>query len=161
MLRPSVRLSLENHARERARLVIVGEGPLRTEIERILSAAGVSHLAWLPGARADVATVLQSLDCFVLPSETEGTSCTLQEAMSCGLPSVATAVGGTPDLLTEEITGRLVPSGDVDAMAQALLHYMLNPQQAHDNGRAARAQAQRDFGMDAMVAHYDQLFQRC
>lgn len=154
-------LDLYPAAREHARLVIVGEGPLRTEIERILSAAGVSHLAWLPGARADVATVLQSLDCFVLPSETEGTSCTLQEAMSCGLPSVATAVGGTPDLLTEEITGRLVPSGDVDAMAQALLHYMLNPQQAHDNGRTARAQAQRDFGMDAMVAHYDQLFQRC
>lgn len=148
-------------AREHARLVIVGEGPLRAEIERILSAAGVSHLAWLPGARADVATVLQSLDCFVLPSETEGTSCTLQEAMSCGLPSVATAVGGTPDLLTEEITGRLVPSDDVDAMAHALMHYMLNPQQARDNGRAARAQAQRDFGMDAMVAHYDQLFQRC
>lgn len=162
LARAFVRL-LEMHpaARERARLVIVGEGPLRAELESILSAAGVSHLAWLPGARADVATVLQSLDCFVLPSETEGTSCTLQEAMSCGLPSVATAVGGTPDLLTEGQTGRLVPSGDADAMAQALMYYMLNPQQARENGRAARAQAQRDFGMDAMVAHYDQLFQRC
>lgn len=152
-------LELYPAAREQARLVIVGEGPLRTEVERILSEAGVSHLAWLPGARADVATLLQSLDCFVLPSETEGTSCTLQEAMSCGLPSVATAVGGTPDLLTEGLTGRLVPSGDAEAMAQALMHYMLNPPQARKHGLAARAQAQRDFGMDAMVGHYDRLFQ--
>jgi glycosyltransferase involved in cell wall biosynthesis len=106
-----------------------------------------------------VATLLQSLDCFVLPSETEGTSCTLQEAMSCGLPSVATAVGGTPDLLTEGLTGRLVPSGDAEAMAQALMHYMLNPPLARKHGLAARAQAQRDFGMDAMVGHYDRLFQ--
>lgn len=151
-------LELYPAAREQARLVIVGEGPLRSEVERILSGAGVSHLAWLPGARADVATLLQSLDCFVLPSETEGTSCTLQEAMSCGLPSVATAVGGTPDLLTEGLTGRLVPSGDAEAMAQALMHYMLNPPQARQHGLAARAQAQRDFGMDAMVGHYDRLF---
>ena len=152
-------LELYPAAREQARLVIVGEGPLRTEVERILSEAGVSHLAWLPGARADVATLLQSLDCFVLPSETEGTSCTLQEAMSCGLPSVATAVGGTPDLLTEGLTGRLVPSGDAEAMAQALMHYMLNPPLARKHGLAARAQARRDFGMDAMVGHYDRLFQ--
>lgn len=154
-------LELYPAAREQARLVIVGEGPLRAEVERILAQAGVSHLAWLPGARADVAKVLQSLDCFVLPSETEGTSCTLQEAMSCGLPSVATAVGGTPDLLTQDITGRLVPSGDADAMAHALLHYMMSPQQARENGLAARAQAQRDFGMDAMVGHYDRLFKTC
>ena len=69
-----------------ARLVIVGEGPLRGEVERILRDANLLHLAWLPGARADVASILRTLGVFVLPSQAEGTSCTLQEAMATALP---------------------------------------------------------------------------
>ena len=100
LIRAFVRL-LQDHpeAAIRMRLVVVGEGPLRAEIETLLADANVSHLAWLAGARDDVADVLRMLNCFVLPSQAEGTSCTLQEAMACGLPVVATAVGGTPDLL--------------------------------------------------------------
>lgn len=143
----------------RARFVMVGDGPLRTEVEAILSQAGLSDRAWLPGARSDIADILQSLDCFVLPSDAEGTSCTLQEAMACGLPSVATAVGGTPDLLLHGASGTLVPPGQPQALADALQRQVEYPAQAKAQGDAARQQACAHFSVDSMVAHYDQLFQ--
>ncbi len=144
---------------ERARLVIVGEGPLRPEVEQVLSEAGLQGLAWLPGARDDVADVLRMLDLFVLPSQAEGTSCTLQEAMSTGLPVVATAVGGTPDLVQEAKTGYLVPSEDEGALADALWASFSEPETQRAFGQAARAEALRRFGLDAMVSRYSALFQ--
>lgn len=142
---------------ERARLVIVGEGPLRAEIEAILSAAQLSHLAWLPGARSDVADVLRMLSVFVLPSQTEGTSCTLQEAMACGLPVVATAVGGTPDLLGEG-PGRLVPPGDADALAQALHAYLSDAHAREQAGQCARERATQHCSLTALMGGYQRLF---
>jgi sugar transferase (PEP-CTERM/EpsH1 system associated) len=142
-----------------ARLVLVGDGPLRPEVERILSEAGLSDRAWLPGARSDIATILQALDCFVLPSDAEGTSCTLQEAMSCGLPCIATAVGGTPDLLGQGASGTLVPPNDHAALARALGQHRQDVAAAQALGRAARQQACQHFSVDSMVAQYDQLFQ--
>ena len=141
-----------------ARLVLVGDGPLRPEVERILTEAGVSHLAWLPGMRHDVAAILQSLSCFVLPSLTEGTSCTLQEAMATGLPTVATAVGGTPDLVSAGQTGQLVQPGDVPGMADALWFYLSQPTLARQHGAQARAQALQHFALIGMIQRYDALF---
>lgn len=143
---------------ERLRLVIVGEGPLRAEVEAILDAAQARDKAWLPGARDDVAEILRMLDCFVLPSRTEGTSCTLQEAMASGLPVVATAVGGTPELITSGETGTLVPSDDVTALAGALQAFHDDPDSARRCGVAARQKALRDFSLTATLAAYDRLF---
>jgi sugar transferase (PEP-CTERM/EpsH1 system associated) len=145
-------------ARDRARLVIVGDGPLALEVRHILAEADMQHLAWLPGSRRDVAAILQSLDCFVLPSLTEGTSCTLQEAMATGLPTIATAVGGTPDLVTEGQTGQLVQTGDVAGMADALWAYMLDPNLSREHGNSARENALEYFALDKMVAQYRHIF---
>jgi sugar transferase (PEP-CTERM/EpsH1 system associated) len=146
-------------ASQRARLVMVGEGPLKAEVEAILNRAGLRDRAWLPGARQDVPEILRALDCFVLPSDAEGTSCTLQEAMSCGLPVVATAVGGTPDLLQGGANGTLVPAGQPEVLADALLGMLNDPVRAQALGQAARQCALANFGVDAMVNRYDQLFQ--
>lgn len=143
-----------------ARLVIVGEGPLRAEVERVLAAAGMADLAWLPGARDDVAEVLRSLNLFVLPSQAEGTSCTLQEAMASGLPVVATAVGGTPDLVQENVTGHLVPPDDEQAMADAMVRAFGTPDNSARQGEAGREHAIRRFAISAMVQQYQQLFDR-
>lgn len=151
-------LAMHPEARQRVRLVMVGDGPLRAEVERILIEAGVQHLAWLPGARQDVAAILQCLDCFVLPSLTEGTSCTLQEAMATGLPTVATAVGGTPDLLQDGCTGQLVQPGDVEGMAQALWTYMNDSPLAKRHGNLARQHALQRFALAGMISRYDALF---
>lgn len=159
LARAFVRALRENPAmRDTARLVIVGEGPLRAEVEQVLAEAGMADLAWLPGARHDVADVLRSLDLFVLPSQAEGTSCTLQEAMACGLPVVATAVGGTPDLVNEGVTGHLVPPDDEAALAQALAQAFDQPDVVARQGLAARDQAVQRFGMRGMLRQYQHLF---
>lgn len=146
--------------RDAARLVIVGEGPLRAEVERVLDEAGMGDLAWLPGARDDVAELLRSLDLFVLPSQAEGTSCTLQEAMASGLPVVATAVGGTPDLVQEGVTGHLVPPDDEQALAAAIVRAFDDRGAAFRQGKAGRECALRCFAIGAMVRQYQQLFDR-
>ena len=86
-------LQLEPALRERLRLVMVGDGPLRAEAQALLDAAGVGHLAWLPGERSDVPDVMRGLDGFVLPSLAEGISNTILEAMASGLPVIATRGG--------------------------------------------------------------------
>ena len=143
---------------DRTRLVIVGEGPLRQEVESTLSEAGLMHLAWLPGARSDVADVLRMLTVFVLPSQTEGTSCTLQEAMATGLPSVATAVGGNAALLNDGL-GQLVPPGDVVAMAAALFDRLTDATAGQLQGARARQHACEHFGIERLASQYGTLFQ--
>jgi sugar transferase (PEP-CTERM/EpsH1 system associated) len=142
----------------RARLVIVGDGPLRGEVERILESGGVRHLAWLAGMRDDVADVLRMLDVFVLPSTAEGMSCTLQEAMACGLAVVATAVGGTPEVVEDGVSGVLVPAGDVAALSQALQQCLDAPGWCRSLGAAARVRVTARFDLDQSVAHYAALF---
>ena len=153
-------MSQHPEAATRMRLVIVGEGPLRAEVESVLAQAGLLHLAWLPGARDDVPEVLRMLDCFVLPSKAEGTSCTLQEAMASGLPVVATAVGGTPQLITHGVNGMLVPPEDEQGIADAVAAFFTSPETSARMGRHARETAQARFGLNGMVTRYAQLFER-
>ena len=101
-------------------LVIVGDGPERPRIERAVSAAAIGDRVHLLGERADIPVLLRAFDLFCLPSLAEGISNTLLEAMATGLPVVATAVGGNPELVARDETGLLVPAGDPDALATAL-----------------------------------------
>ncbi len=139
---------------KRARLVLVGDGPLRTQVERLLLEAGVRELAWLPGTRADVPQLLRTLDVFVLPSLAEGISNTILEAMASGLPVVATNVGGNPELVVEGETGMLVPPADPEALAQALRRYVDAPVLGRAHGLAGRARVERMFSLEAMVRGY-------
>ncbi|MBL8286379.1 MAG: TIGR03088 family PEP-CTERM/XrtA system glycosyltransferase [Rubrivivax sp.] len=147
------------HLRASARLVMVGEGPLRAECEAILGAAGLGALAWFGGERADVPDVMRGLDCFVLPSLVEGISNTVLEAMASGLPVVATDVGGTRDLVAEGSTGTLVPAGDPDALAHAIAHLVADASRARAMGRAARLAVERRFGLEGMVAAYGRVYE--
>jgi sugar transferase (PEP-CTERM/EpsH1 system associated) len=146
--------------RERLRLVMVGEGPLRAASQSILDEAGVGALAWLPGERSDVADVMRGLNCFVLPSLGEGISNTILEAMATGLPVVATRVGGNAELVQPGRTGALVPAGDVQAMAQALVEMAGDPDAALRMGQAGRIEVERRFSLQAMVGAYQGLYDR-
>ena len=142
------------------RLVMVGDGPLRAECETILREAGVAHLAWLPGERSDVPDVMRGLNCFVLPSLVEGISNTILEAMSCGLPVLATTVGGNADLVEHGVTGLLVPAGDVGSLCAGLVQMAREPVRAAAFGAAGRRVIEQRFSMPAMVAAYQAVYDR-
>ena len=152
--------ALDPLARERLRLVIAGDGPLRPAVEQALHEGGVTSAAWLAGERDDVPALLRGLDGFVLPSQAEGISNTILEAMATRLPIIATAVGGNVELLEPGRTGVLVPAGDVEALAAALLADLHEPDAARRRATAAHAQAQQRYSLDAMVANYGDMYQR-
>jgi sugar transferase (PEP-CTERM/EpsH1 system associated) len=141
-------------ARSKMRLVMIGDGPLRTEAQEILAAASATSLAWLPGERSDIPELMRSLDLFVLPSIAEGISNTILEAMACGLPVVATRVGGNSELVQNGVTGLLVPPSNPNAMAEAIYSYFLQPGKVVDHGNAARDRVEKEFSLDRMIDRY-------
>lgn len=153
-------LVLRPAARSRLRLVLVGDGSLREPARALLQQTDALELAWLPGTRDDIPQLLQGFDLFVLPSQIEGISNTLLEAMASGLPVVATAVGGNPELVADGITGWLVPPADAEALAQALCRYVDDPALRQTHSRAARQRAEQQFSLMAMVAHYTAVYDR-
>ncbi|HKJ72783.1 MAG TPA: TIGR03088 family PEP-CTERM/XrtA system glycosyltransferase [Alphaproteobacteria bacterium] len=160
LARAFVQLVTNNpEARNKARLVMVGEGPLRSEARAVLADAHVSELAWLPGARADIPEHLRALDVFVLPSLNEGISNTILEAMATGLPVIATEVGGNPELLTPE-TGRLVPKADPSALARAMKDYLDSPALLRAHGAAGRRRAEDAFSLAVMTEQYLSVYDR-
>ena len=153
-------LELQPALHDRLRLVMVGDGPLRAEAQGLLDAAGVGSLARLPGELADVPDVKRGLDLFVLPSQAEGISNTILEAMATGLPVLATDVGGNAELVVAGETGEIVPAGDVDVLAAALVRMATDPARAAAMGRAGRARVEQHFSLHAMVASYQGLYDR-
>jgi hypothetical protein len=153
-------VELDPALRDRLRLVLVGDGPLLADARTVLQAAGMSALAWLPGERSDVPAILRGLDTFVLPSLAEGISNTILEAMASGLPVIATAVGGNPELVVAGRTGELVPASDPEAMARAIIAYARNPDAARTAGRAGRERVEAHYSLAGMVARYDELYTR-
>lgn len=141
-----------------ARLLMAGNGELRSAAQEALVQAGCGQLAWLPGSRDDVAELLAAMDVFVLGSLREGISNTILEAMSVGLPVIASETGGNVELVLGESTGLLVPPGDPAALARAMVRYGREQPLRDRHGAAARRRAVEEFSLDRMVVDYDHLY---
>lgn len=141
-----------------ARLVIAGDGPLRAALEEQVCHAGLSESVYFLGYRSDVEAVLSEFDLFVLPSLTEGIPLALLEAMAAGVPVLATAVGGVPEVVEDGRSGRLVPPDDVEALHQALEHLAGDPTARAHFARAARARVEHLFDLEAMARAYRVLY---
>jgi sugar transferase (PEP-CTERM/EpsH1 system associated) len=142
----------------RVKLSIVGDGPLLPVVRQQVNALGLQDGVWLPGARADIKAVLQTFSVFALPSLAEGTPVSMLEAMACGLPVVASNVGGIPEVVDNGVQGLLVPVGDVEALAQALTRYAGDAQLRSAHGLAGRARVEQRFSMRAMLSAYGDLY---
>lgn len=142
----------------RARLFLVGDGPLQTAVEAQLHTLGLTDAVTLLGLRLDVETILPAFDAGVLASSTEGMSNAILEMMACGLPVVATAVGGNPTLVEHEVTGRLVPTRQPGALAAAMTALAADAVARRRMGNAARARIERDFSLAAMVRAFDHAY---
>jgi sugar transferase (PEP-CTERM/EpsH1 system associated) len=153
-------LQKEPSARERLRLLIVGDGSTRHHCMEMLREADAQALAWLPGERSDIPEMMQAMDLFVLPSLGEGISNTILEAMSTGLPVIATQVGGNVELIREGLTGLLIPPAEPAAISDAILRYYKNPDLLIRHGRAARCHIESNFSMEAMTASYLRVYDK-
>lgn len=141
-------------------LAWLGEGPERTTLETAAAELGVADRVWLPGARNDIPAMLRTFDVFALASLNEGVSYTLLEAMATGLPVVACAVGGNPEVVVDGRSGTLVPSGDVTRFADALANYVENAPLRHQHGEAGREVVQDRFSMASMQVAYAAIYAR-
>lgn len=139
-------------------LVLIGDGELRASLQQGAIDEGVADRVHFLGDRSDVRDLLQGLDLFVLSSLSEGYSMALLEASAVALPIVATQVGGNGEIVRDGVSGCLVPAGDPDALAQAMLGLLRNPQRATALGQAARAWVERYGSLETMAMRYAQLY---
>jgi glycosyltransferase involved in cell wall biosynthesis len=136
--------------------LVVGDGPDRALIETEIGGLGLSDLVELCGERDDVHELLALADVFVLSTRSEGLPLSILEAMAAGLPVVASAVGGVPELVVDGETGLLVPPDDVAALAAALERLVREPERRRRMGDAGRHRAEAHFDLPAFHrAHLD------
>ena len=138
-------------ATPRARLLIVGEGRMEAALREQVRDLGLEPAVRFYPVADRTAEVLAALDVFVLPSLQEGLGLSVMEAQAAGLPVVASRVGGIPSLITDGETGRLVEPGDQEALAQAVMDCLSNPDQSRDMGRRAREEVLRSFSAEQMA----------
>jgi len=138
---------------------IVGDGPCRERLAAQATAAGVHPRIQFMGHRDDVPAILSASDVFVLPSESEASPNVILEAMAAGLPVVASRVGGIPELVADGVTGDLVPPGDSDALAAALLNLLEQPARGAAYGRAGRACIEQRYSFERMVMQFETLYE--
>jgi glycosyltransferase involved in cell wall biosynthesis len=137
--------------------LIAGTGPLREQLESLAAILKLDNVRFL-GNRDDVPQVLAAMDIFVLSSESEGLSNTIQEAMATGLAVVATHVGGADELVDHERTGLLVPPHDPQKIAEAIGLLVRNAAWRQNLATAAAEKARREFGIDRMLQEYERMY---
>ncbi|MDO8846010.1 TIGR03088 family PEP-CTERM/XrtA system glycosyltransferase [Methylicorpusculum sp.] len=140
--------------KQSVRLVIIGDGPLRNEALELLKQHELTEWTWLPGERDDIADLMRCFDVFVLPSKAEGISNTILEAMATGLPVIATRVGGNPELVINDVTGRLVQKENAVEMANAINEYVTDKQKRLTHGENGLKRIHQEFSLNIMVEHY-------
>jgi glycosyltransferase involved in cell wall biosynthesis len=147
-------------ARDDVDLLLIGDGPLRPELEALVHQFRMEQRVRFLGVRADVPDLLQAVDLFALTSLSEAASLTLLEAMASSLPVVVTEVGGNPEIVRHGLEGLLVPRGDAEATAAALLRLLDNPAAAAAMGAAGRARVETRYRLEQTIDNYFRLYQR-
>lgn len=145
---------------DRLRLIIVGEGVLRPKLEQMVHHAGAEQAVWFTGERNDICALMNTMDVFVLPSLAEGISNTLLEAMACGLPVIATAVGGNGELvMPAHAQTHLVEVNNTQQLCLAMENYARLPKLAEQQREQARQHCVDHFSIKRMVVKYHELYQ--
>jgi len=138
--------------------LILGEGSLRRELEALAGQLGVADRVHLPGFRDDVERVLPAMDVFVLPSISEGMPNALLQAMAAGLPTVASEVGGSAEVVDPGVTGLLVPAGDPYALAEAISGLLVDRARALCMGEAGRQRVEARYSEQAFLRRHQELY---
>jgi N-acetyl-alpha-D-glucosaminyl L-malate synthase BshA len=140
-----------------ATLLMVGDGPDRSDAEHEARELGVAEDVRFLGRLDRVANLLQSTDLFLLPSQTESFGLAALEAMACGAPVVATRAGGLPEVVDDGVDGILEPVGSVEAMGRRAIELLRDPER-HAAMRAAAVTRAHAFSADRIVPMYEELY---
>jgi glycosyltransferase involved in cell wall biosynthesis len=151
-------VDLLKSARDDAHLLVIGDGPQRWRLERYRDQNEVADRAHLLGERDDVPRILPHLDCLWLASEYEGQSNAIMEAMSAGVPVVATDIAGNRDLVVPGETGYLVPVGDRAAFTRHTHELLDDTSTARKLGEAGRARMLSEFTVEKMIERHAALY---
>jgi sugar transferase (PEP-CTERM/EpsH1 system associated) len=141
------------------RLVVVGDGPRRSALEAEAAVLGIADRVSFLGSRTDVPDLLPLFDLFVLPSRIEGLGITLMEAMAHSLPTVATRVGGIPEVVQDGKTGLVVECGVSSSMAAAIEWMIDHRDEAAEMGVRGRRRVEEEFDTSRMVARYAAVYE--
>lgn len=139
--------------------LIVGDGPLREELEALASELGIGHRVKFMGRRNDVKGLLSEFTIGVISSDSEGLSNSIMEYMAAGLPVVATSVGGNPELVINNETGVLFPPGDAEALAKSILRLLDNRQTSKEMGERGRSTLLLKSSIQGMVEETRSLYE--
>jgi len=145
---------------EDARLLILGDGAQKSALFALAEQLDITDSVHFVGRVDQVGNYLRAADLFVLPSRAEGLSNALLEAMACGLPPIATAVGGTPEVVEQGVNGLLVPPGDAAALAGALADLLTDPALRARLGEAARQTVVERYSLAAVADRYLEFYHR-
>jgi N-acetyl-alpha-D-glucosaminyl L-malate synthase BshA len=143
-----------------AELMLVGDGPTRSEACETARRLGIGARVRFLGERDALPELLSPADVFLLSSSEESFGLSALEAMSCGVPVVATAVGGVPEVVLDGVTGLLCPADDQVRYAERVRELLFHPERARTMGRAARVDVLARFARDAIVGQYEALYRR-
>jgi glycosyltransferase involved in cell wall biosynthesis len=146
---------------KRARLVIVGEGPLDNMLQDLVDRLGLSDSILFTGFQMDVASIISTFDVAVLPSYFEGMGRVILEAMAMEKPVVASRVGGIPDLVKDNVNGLLITPGDIKGLSNALKKLLNDKGLANIMGRDGRKGITDKFSADAMVRSISNIYIEC
>jgi glycosyltransferase involved in cell wall biosynthesis len=147
-----------SRARPDVDLLLVGDGPLRPDLERLCGELSIADRVHFMGIRDDVASILRASDVFALTSVSEAASITLLEAMASELPVVVTAVGGNPEIVRDGTDGLLVPRRSSAGVTRALLRILGDAAMAAAMGRAGAERVRAKFTLDNTIGRYYKLY---
>jgi len=139
-------------------LLLVGDGPDRTQAERSAHELGIARRCLFLGYQDDVAALYDAIDVLLLPSANEGTPVSVIEALAAERPAVATRVGGVPDVIRDGVDGYLVDPGDIDELAERLARLARNPLERAKMGAAGRARVLERYTVARLVEDTDELY---
>jgi glycosyltransferase involved in cell wall biosynthesis len=142
------------------KFLIVGDGPLRKRLEDQAKNLNIHPAVIFTGARKDIPEILTLMDVFVLPSHTrEGLGLAIIEAMAAERPVVATDIGGIPEAINDSETGLLVPPGDPEGLAKAIIELLQNPKKAKEMGEKGRTRVKEKFTTKKMLSEIEHVYQ--
>ena len=138
--------------------LLVGDGPMRSQVETALAAEGISERTLLTGLRRDAAHMLAAMDVFVLTSLWEGLPRVIPQAMLMGLPIVANRADGTIEAITDGQTGFLCSPGDIAQMSKRISELIENAEQRRSMGHLGQEYARREFDLHQMITQIEALY---